>query len=124
MALMAHQVLTNHTVVGHLTSGKSLVRRAGQGGFLIEKAFRESFSPVGDPMVCCLTRDPRAFGQGQEGLGSASNVAVDLFPMARTMGRNGCIANHYGVDRVAHSSVRRKMQQRHKLFYQLQSGNC
>ena len=114
-------VLTKKTFVSHLSSGRSLVRKGGQGvEFLIEKAFLKSFSSVGEPMVCCLTRDPRPLAKGK-GAWQCFQAAVDFFPMVRTMGHKGIIVNHYGFDRALYSSLQRKMQQRHKLFYQIQS---
>ena len=99
------------------------VQRRGAHGveLLVERAFLKTTTPSGRKHVACLWNDPRPLLQGKTAWVHVS-AACKFFPLLRALGHTGIAVSHYCFDRALQSSLAKKMQQRHSLYYETVGG--
>ena len=112
-------MMTTKTIASNLDGHKPVVRRAGSGvDFLIEKAYLQTTTTAGQPLMSCILRDPVPLTQGKTAWCSFAALAK-FMPMARTLGHTGLVINHYCFDRALQAPLSKRLDQRHRLYYQL-----
>ena len=112
-------MMTTKPIVSNLDGHKPVVRRAGSGvDFLIEKPYLQTTTTAGQPLISCILRDPVPLTQGKTAWCSFAALAK-FMPMARTQGHTGPAINHYCFDRALQAPLSKRLDQRHRLYYQL-----
>ena len=115
-------LLCKQTFTAALDSHHRVVRKAGrQVEFLVERAFLCTVSPAGEKHTTCVLTDPTPLDKGKTAWCEFS-AACRFFPLVRMLDHRGIVVSHYVFDRALQSSLSRKMQQRHGLYYEVSGG--
>ena len=109
-------LLTWHTVQAEHQGGKVKRKAKKSDELLVEVAFLRTTDSTGELVTAFLTKDPVPLSNGKT-TWHMLPAACAFFPLIQKLGHKGIVITHYVFDRAVHSSLERKMRQRHCLYH-------